>query len=102
LIHQEGQDEQARQQKLRKPRRDKGTRLMTMRDLWVLRWIGEQYAIRFDQLQQLLSREPGHHSLDKAPGSHGVTDSAVDQVIRRWLLEPAWVMYERIYTSAPG
>ncbi len=75
---------------------------MTMRDLWVLRWIGEQYAIRFDQLQQLLSREPGHHSLDKAPGSHGVTDSAVDQVIRRWLLEPAWVMYERIYTSAPG
>lgn len=75
---------------------------MTVRDLWVLRWIGEQYAIRFDQLQQLLSREPGHHSQDKAPGPHGVTDSAVDQVIQRWLLEPAWVVYERIYTNAPG
>ena len=102
LIHQGGQDERAQQHKLRKTRRDKGTRLMTARDLWVLRWIGEQYAVRFDQLQQLLSREPGHHNEDRAPGPHGITDSAVDQVIRRWTLEPSWVVYERIYNNAPG
>jgi hypothetical protein len=59
------------------------------------------YAIRFDQLQQLLSREPGQRN-GRAPGPDGITAGAVDQVIRRWMEEPPLVQYERIFTNAPG
>lgn len=40
----------------RKPRVDRGHPRMTDRDLIVLKWIGEQYAIRVDHLQILLAR----------------------------------------------
>ena len=33
---------------------------MTRRDKRVLSWIAQQYAVRFDHVQQLLSQEPGH------------------------------------------
>jgi len=49
--------------KQRKKRSDTGTRL-TERDLLALRLIGEQYALRFDQLQALL----GQHA--QAPTRH--------------------------------
>lgn len=44
----------------RKPRSDKGRILPTDRDYDILRWIGEQYVVRFDHLQWLLGRERGY------------------------------------------
>ena len=40
-------------------RRDAGEIRLTDRDLWALRWIGEQYAVRMDQLRRLLGSRPG-------------------------------------------
>ena len=40
----------------RKRRSDYGSVILTERDLSLLQWIGEQYAIRFDHLQTLASR----------------------------------------------
>lgn len=90
------------EEKKRKPRRDKGIRLMTARDQWVLAWIAEQYAVRFDHVRQLLSLQPGHRSARFAPGSDGVSDSDVLQVIGRWEREPAWVGYRRFHVGQPG
>lgn len=42
---------------LRNPRRDKGIRQISKRDLWMVPWIAAQYAIRLDQLQVLLKRK---------------------------------------------
>jgi len=88
--------------KPRKQRRDKGTRLLTARDKRVLTWIAEQYAARFDHIQQLLSVEPGHRSDKFAPGPQGVSDSDVLQVIGRWEEEPAWAVYKRFHVGVPG
>lgn len=82
-------------------RRDKGLKLITERDEWVLKWIAEQYAVRFDQLAQLLSRQPSNRNR-VVPGSFRLSNSAVGQVVRRWEREPAWVEYERIYRATPG
>ena len=87
--------------KPRKLRRDKDKRQFSQRDLWVLPWIASMYAIRFDQLQALLSREPGQRN-KKTPGPGGITDSAVNQVIERWQEDPALVVYERPHRHAPG
>ncbi len=43
----------------RKRRSDFGTFQMTERDLYLLTWIGEMYAIRFDQLHTLVNRLKG-------------------------------------------
>lgn len=85
----------------RKTRRDKGVRLLTPRDVWVLRWMAEQYALRFDQLQQLLSRYPSNRN-GIEPGPGGLSTSAVLQVIARWQEDPAWVEYQRIHVQTPG
>jgi hypothetical protein len=85
----------------RKTRRDKGKRQLSKRDLWVLPWIASMYAIRFDQLQVLLSREPGQRNKTQT-GPQGITDSAVDQVIDRWLEDPPLVVYDRGFRYTPG
>ena len=41
---------QQKEQEARRTRRDRGERHLTARDLWVLRWIADQYAVRLDQL----------------------------------------------------
>lgn len=63
----------------RKQRRDTGTRL-TDRDLLLLRMMGEQYALRFDQIQGLL----GHYA--KAPTLQDgmLSPSATRHAIDRW------------------
>jgi hypothetical protein len=43
----------------RKPRSDKGRILPTERDYEILRWIGEQYLVRFDHLRWLLGKDRG-------------------------------------------
>ncbi len=47
------------QSRVRGVRRDAGEIRLTGRDLWALRWIGEQYAVRMDQLGRLLGSQPG-------------------------------------------
>lgn len=85
----------------RKTRRDKGKRQLSERDLWVLPWIASMYAIRFDQLQVLLSRQPGQRNKTRT-GPQGITDSAVDQVVDRWLEDPPLVEYDRGFRYTPG
>lgn len=86
----------------RRERRDKGIRLCTPRDRWILRWIAEQYAVRFDHVQQLLSRDPRTRNFARSPGPTGISASNVVQVINRWERLPEWAEYRRIYTDAPG
>jgi hypothetical protein len=86
----------------RRKRRDKGTRLMTPRDRWVLRWIADQYAVRIDHVRQLLSRDPCTRNPAKVPGPGGVTLSNVLRVVGRWSREPEWAEYRRIYADTPG
>lgn len=90
------------EKKPRRQRRDTGARLLTRRDKRVLSWIAQQYAVRFDHVQQLLSQEPGHTSDRFAPGPAGVSDSDVLQVITRWEQEPAWAGYRRFSVETPG
>lgn len=59
------------QKQKRKRRSDYGSVILTARDLAILKWIGEQYAIRFDHLQVLATR----YSADlpnEVLGYHGV------------------------------
>ena len=58
----------------RKERSDKGSIKITERDLAILRFVGEQYAVRADQLARLLKRP--------APGT--LSESATRAVIARW------------------
>ncbi len=64
----------------RKARQDKGRMRWTERDQGALPWIGEQYAIRMDQLQGLLGRwttEP-----TQVPGKLGI--ETVRKLVQRW------------------
>ncbi len=70
-------------QKVRKPRSDKGLIRLTDRDLLVLHWIGEQYAVRLDVLQRLLGRDT--QQATKEPDI--VTESTARRVIARWKAE---------------
>jgi hypothetical protein len=74
---------------------------MTPRDHCTLTWIAEQYAVRFDHLQRLLSRHPGHTNAAQKPSPQGISASAVEQVLARWLQDPAWVEYRR-FNRGPG
>jgi hypothetical protein len=58
----------------RKERSDKGSIKITGRDLEALRFIGEQYAVRFDQLARLLKR----------PEDGRLSESATRAVVARW------------------
>jgi hypothetical protein len=88
---------------IRKVRRDKGRILLTERDIVTLRWIGEQYAIRFDQLQRLLGRQAQRETLVEGFLSKDTTD----RIVKRWEAlgyvgragvlhrEPEWVWLTR-------
>lgn len=80
----------------RKRRRDRGPRL-TPRDLAILRWMGEQYALRFDQLQRLLARYSTGAML--TPGR--VSESTARHTIDRWELA-GLVVYKKILANEPG
>ena len=55
-------------------RADKGVVRLTDRDIASLRWVGEQYAVRIDQLTRLLGRP-----------SSAVSDSTARGVVARWV-----------------
>jgi len=70
------------EKKKRAPREDKGIPRLEERDLIVLRWILQMYAVRFDQLQVLLAR----HSPKKEElvDPEHVSPSTVRTHLRRW------------------
>lgn len=65
---------------MRKERSDKGKIQITERDIAVLTWIGEQYAVRFDLLQRLLGRDTRQETA--IPGLVG--EGGVNRIINRW------------------
>jgi hypothetical protein len=69
--------------RVRKTRSDKGLIRLTDRDLRILTWIGEQYAVRLDTLQELLGRETRQPT--KADGC--VSASTARRVVARWKQE---------------
>ena len=64
----------------RRVRRDAGQMRYTERDVWALMWIGDQYGIRFDQLQQLLGQRPG----GVVQNQHALGNATVRDMVRRW------------------
>jgi hypothetical protein len=85
---------QSIQKPKRKRRSDYGSVVLTSRDLALLKWIGEQYAIRFDHLQVLATR----YSVDrpkKVLGYH-----AVYGLSSRWV-KLGLVERKRIFTDYP-
>ena len=80
----------------RKKRRDAGKRRFTKRDRSALLWIGHQYGIRLDHLQQLLGRSPGHGARYK----DWISESAARDVVTRWEQE-GWVHGEYLQVGEP-
>jgi len=83
--------------KARRARKDKGLPRLNDRDRFALRWIGQQYTIRFDQLQRLLARQAG--AATKTPGRLSVTRTC--QIIERWE-RAGLVKYRKILVGEPG
>src|SRR2546429_8498711 len=83
--------------KPRKPRSDRGPRL-TERDHKALSWIGQQYAVRLDQVQIVLARlgEPGD-SATKPKEKGRLTQKRTMGLVRRWerlgLVNSRWVLH---------
>ena len=69
---------------------------MTERDVFALRWIGQQYAVRLDQLQQLLGQRPGHGAVHEGV----ISESATRDVVTRWR-KAGWVCMERLRANQP-
>jgi hypothetical protein len=73
--------------------------MITQRDKQVLTWIGEQYAVRLDQLQVLMGREPGKPTVEPGRVSPGTAERRVKvwekaALVERQKLffgEPAWI-----------
>ena len=91
------------QSRVRGVRRDAGEIRLTGRDLWALRWIGEQYAVRMDQLAKLLGSQPG----GETSVAGVLSDRRTRRVVERWMraglvdtgkilyAEPGWVWLSR-------
>ena len=83
---------------------------MTDRDLWALRWIGEQYAVRMDQLGRLLGSQPGGETSVVGVLSERRTRRVVERWMRAGLVEtrkilyaePGWVWLTRAGLRAVG
>jgi hypothetical protein len=80
----------------RKPRRDRGIVKANARDMQLIAWIADQYAIRFDHLLDLAREYPG-------PGANpeGISVSAVRQMVARWL-RAGWVESRQLLAGEPA
>jgi hypothetical protein len=88
---------------VRAVRRDAGEIRLTDRDLWALRWIGEQYAVRMDQLTRLLGSQPGGETSVEGM----LSERRTRRIVERWsqarlvetrkilYAEPGWVWLSR-------
>lgn len=84
------------QQNHKKTRYNKGQVTLTDRDERVLRWISEQQAARFDQVQYLLSQDAGRGAL----GEGEISASAARQVIARWR-RAGWIVQRKVFHEEP-
>lgn len=87
----------------RSQRRDKGRITLTYRDVAVLTWIGEQYAVRLDHIQWLLGRDARRSTQQTG----FVQRTTAQRVVRRWLAagmvrsnyllagQPPWIFLTR-------
>lgn len=81
----------------RQRREDYGKPWVTERDLIMLRWIGEQYAIRIDHLQELATRlSPQRAQMKGARISY----RGVQALYRRWL-KMGWIEKQKIFAAEP-
>ncbi len=81
----------------RKERSDKGHVQLNDRDFWALQWIAEQYAVRLDQVQNLLGRKAGRG----ANSEDGISENAARLVVNRWK-RAKLVEYKKITVEDPG
>lgn len=81
----------------KRPRKDKGRRLLTERDQTVLAWTTEQYAVRLDQLQRLLGRDP-QRPLDT---EGQLSLSGARHVVGRWE-EGGYAESEKVFFKQPS
>ncbi len=80
----------------RKKRKDADAIRLLARDELVLTWIGQQYAMRLDQIQELLGQRVGQG----AAHENQITESATRNVIARWK-KAGWVQARRIDAEEP-
>jgi len=80
----------------RRERSDKGKVTITPRDAVVLKWIGEQYAVRLDQLQMLLGRRA--QAPTQADGL--VSADTARRVVTSWA-KAGWVEHRRVFHRQP-
>lgn len=87
----------------RKVRYDAGQMRYTERDMWALTWIGDQYGIRFDQLQRLLGQRAGGPMRSGAELGQATVRDMVERWKRAGLVEhrkflvgePGWIWLTR-------
>lgn len=89
-------DLQGVEKRERRQRSDKGKVLITPRDEAVLRWIGEQYAVRLDQLQVLLGRQA--QARTEVEGV--VSADTARRVVSRWA-KAGWAVRRKVYHREP-
>src|SRR5512140_2923975 len=80
----------------RRQRHDAGTTKFGSRDQLALTWIGQQYAIRLDQLQRLLGQQPGRG----ATHPDQISESAARDVVRRWH-RAGWIQWKGLRQGEP-
>lgn len=80
----------------RRERSDKGKVTITARDEVVLKWIGEQYAVRLDHLQVLLGRDAQGQT--QAEGQ--VSADTARRVVTRWV-RAGWAVRRRVFHREP-
>jgi hypothetical protein len=81
----------------RKPRQDKGLPRFTERDIQALKWIGEHYALRFDQLQRLL----GSMATQPTKTQGLLSETATRHAVQRWQAA-GLVEYRKVFSDDPG
>jgi len=80
----------------RKKRKDADTIRLLPLDELALTWIGQQYAMRLDQIQELLGRLAGHG----ATHTNQISETATRNVIARWK-KARWIQARRIDAQEP-
>lgn len=81
----------------RRRRADAGRSRWSDRDDYVLWWIGQQRAVRYDQIRRLLARE----SEGEPHNPQALSPSRTTQLIQRWQ-KAHLVQYRKIYVQQPG
>ena len=82
-----------------KRRSDYGTVRTTQRDLDLLRWIGEQFAVNTDQLKILMNRWKRTHEPEWQGES--LSDETVKALIKRWR-DAGWVKSRKLLAREPA